>query len=86
MIHDVIMFILLCVFIGWAGEHIYKLIGIHFIKCKKCGTKIKVRNRHTSESELASIFNYTTIGNKYYCPRCTGIKEKELCQEICQEN
>ena len=78
MIHDIIMLILLCIFIGCVMEkvdtYIHKLIGIYSIKCEKCGIKIKVRNRHTSESELADIFNYTIIDNKYYCPRCTNIK------------
>jgi len=75
----IIIFIILCIVIGWAGDSIYKLIGIHSIKCEKCGAKIKVRNRHTSESEMADIFNYTIIGDKYYCPICASIKEKELC-------
>jgi len=71
---DIIMFILLCIAIGYASERIYNLLGFHYIKCKGCSTKIRIRARHISESELANIYSYTIIGNKYYCPTCINVQ------------
>lgn len=75
MIIDIILLIIICVVIGRTAEYIYGKFNIYCIKCKGCGTKIVSKYKSDiSESELANIYNYTIIDNKYYCPTCVNVQ------------